>query len=192
MRKQNKDEVMKGYIDASERTALRMKELSDGLFNYFLLFGDEAPTAPLDNYNAETLIHQMVFEHVLLFRESGYSVEYSVGDNAQKAFGKFDISTDAQSLARIIGNLMSNWSKYADKSHPVSIYLDYSDEKYKLKFTNNTSSVPSAESNGIGVRTCRKLAEHILADFVISKDGALYSTTLIFYTAPKQIEEVGK
>ena len=186
MRTHNKDEVMRGYLDASERTALRMKELSDGLFNYFLLFGDEAPATPLDSYNAQTLIHQMVFEHVLLFRERGYTVEFEISDEARVAFDRFDLYTEAQSLTRIIENLMSNWSKYADKSYPVSIYLDFLNEKYKLKFTNKIHKASSAESNGIGVRTCRKLAERILADFSIEETDGFYSTTILFFTSLRE------
>ena len=39
------DKAMQEYIRASERTAVRLKNLSDDMFNYFLVFGGELSDA---------------------------------------------------------------------------------------------------------------------------------------------------
>ena len=74
------DEEMMSYINASEKTALRLKKLSDDMFSYFLLFGGGATEVDMQEYDAYTLFDQMLSEHVLLLREQGYNVELDIAD----------------------------------------------------------------------------------------------------------------
>ena len=156
----NEDGQMREYVEASEKTALRLKKLSDDLFSYFLLFGSGAATAVLLEYEVGMLLDQMLSEHALLLRESGYDVRIEKGAELD---GR-RILTDPTDLVRIFENLFSNIMKYADKSAPVSISAEVKDGKLRLKFYNKTAKVHYAESNGIGLKTCKKLAERLSAE----------------------------
>ena len=94
-------------------------------------------------------------------------------DNTTKT-GTVDKKQLEQTRRDLIGKIKSIQTKYPERSKLT--------EEAKTELRRLYSQL---------MRTCRKLAEGILADFVISQDRALYSTTLVFYTAPKQIEEVG-
>ena len=154
------DSQMTEYVEASEKTALRLKKLSDDLFSYFLLFGSGASSLVLEEYDVGMLLEQMLSEHVLLLRESGYEVRVERGEELDAR----RILTDPADLVRIFENLFSNIMKYADKSAPVSIYAEIRDGKLRLKFHNKTAKVHYAESNGIGIKTCKKLAERLSAE----------------------------
>ena len=170
---------MQDYLKASEKTALRMKTLSDDMFNYFLVFGGESVPCDIQEYDARTLTEQMLAEHVLLLSERGYNVQVSGRERAELMGLK--VMTNAQSLMRIIENLFSNISKYAEMSAPVSIALKTEigangQEELKLLFTNTVRrDSEKTESNRIGLKTCRKIAGMIGVGFSFDEDHRIFT-----------------
>ncbi len=176
MKLHSPSEEMMNCINASEKTALRLKKLSDDMFNYFLLFGGGAAEVDMQEYDAYTLFDQMISEHVLLLREQGYNV---VSEVAEVAAGGLTVRTDANLLKRIIENVMSNVLKYADVEKPVIIAGRVEGELIRLSLTNDVKSDPAdAESNGIGLKTCRKLASEMGAELVTEEAEGKYTVTL--------------
>jgi len=171
------DSEMQEYLRAAESTAMRLKKLSDDMFSYFLVFGGKELEIKMESYDAATLIDQMLFEHVTLMQESGYKVEFS-GVNYDSLFGA-EVRTDAQKLIRIFDNIFSNIYKYADKHSPVSITAAERDDSIAITFTNVISkSATKVESNGIGLKTCRKLGEYINAGFECVSDDETFNVVL--------------
>ena len=169
-------ETMKEYVQASEKTVLRLKKMSDDLFNYFLLFGSGADEINLMPYEADMLFGQMLSEYILLLRERGYEVNMTLEMEKETK-----VTTDPDHLMRIIENVFSNIFKYADKMAPVSITVAHTNGKIKLMFTNTIAKEPTgAESTGIGIRTSEKIAEALGIEFVAGASGDFYSVTLIF------------
>ena len=170
------DEEMTSYITASEKTALRLKKMSDDMFNYFLLFGGGAAEVDMQEYDAYTLFDQMLSEHVLLLREQGYDVTINVIDIRP---ARLTVRTDANLLKRIIENVISNVLKYADVGRPVVIDGTVEGDLLRLSVTNGIPNGPTnAESNGIGLRTCRKLASEMGAEITTGDDGDTYTFVL--------------
>ena len=168
---------MEDYLKAAESTALRLKKLSDDMFSYFLVFGAKELEIDMESYDAATLIDQMLFEHITLMRESGYAVDF-VGLDYECLSGT-EIRTDAQKLIRIFDNVFSNVYKYAEKTEKVSIETAISDGEIVLRFVNKVALLTSkAESNGIGLKTCKKLGEYIGADFGYEFVGENFVATL--------------
>ena len=171
------DEQMQAYIKAAESTALRLKRLSDDMFGYLLVFGNSNAQPELESYDAETLIGQMLSEHVLLIGESGYNVDTDGIDH--KALSGKTVVTDPQSLIRIFDNAFSNLYKYADKEKPVKISISAEACNVIIKISNHVRhDGERVESNGIGLRTCKKLAEQLGAGFEFGGDGNTYSVKL--------------
>ncbi len=184
------DETMCDYIKAAELTAIRMKELSDDMFRYFLVFAGKGGEVDMVIYDARTLFDQLFSEHMILLREKGYEVSIhqdgELGDDIA-------ISTDAPKLMRIIDNLISNIYKYADNEHPIELTLNRAEEKLEIIFRNKVVKDKSqAESNGIGLKTCRKLCEALDIDFRCGTDpcGAdeFFVTRLTFKTVVSRQE----
>ena len=170
------DEVLKNYVEASERTAMRLKELSDDMFKYALAFGDTGKGIKLEKYEAQTLILQLLSEHLILLCERGYTHTLT----SIPAFEERDmLLTDPQNLMRIIDNIFSNLYKYADNSEPISISVEREEEAAVIKFRNKIKkNTEGAESNGIGIKTCKRLADFVLDRFSFKNDGEYYSTEL--------------
>ena len=170
------DEEMTSYIKASEKTALRLKKMSDDMFNYFLLFGGGAAEVDIQEYNAHTLFDQMLSEHVLLLREQGYDV---IIDLDGVGGARPTVCTDANLLKRIIENVISNVLKYADATRPIFLHGAVEGDKLCLCVTNSIPHDPTdAESNGIGLKTCRKLASGMGAEIVTRENDDTYTFVL--------------
>lgn len=157
MKTHTQDETMHDYIKAAELTAMRMKELSDDMFRYFLVFAGGNIDVDMVEYDARTLFDQMFAEHMILMREKGYEVELSYSNGFDE---NITVSTDAPKLMRVIDNLVSNIYKYADKDGMITLNVTRIGTSLEIEITNKVIKDKSgAESNGIGLKTCRKLCE---------------------------------
>ena len=176
MKLHSPDEEMTSYINASEKTALRLKKMSDDMFNYFLLFGGGATDVEIEEYDAYTLFDQMLSEHILLLNEQGYNVLSDVSDMHP---GSLTVLTDANYLKRIIENILSNVLKYADATKPVYLSGRVEGDALCLSLTNSIlDDTTNAESNGIGLKTCRKLASEMGAEIFTNENNDTYTLTL--------------
>ena len=171
------DPVMMEYVLASEKTALRLKRLSDDLFNYFLLFGKSSENINVSEYNFGVLVEQMLSEYVFLLHERGYSVDFSIDRGA----GKVDISTDPDFLMRIFENLFSNMFKYASREDVIIIRAFVEGELAEITFSNKIDkSGEKVETNGIGLKSCRKIADTLGVEMTVESDDDAYETRLAF------------
>lgn len=171
------DDVMQSYLKAAESTAMRLKKLSDDMFSYFLVFGNREVSMDIQSYDAQTLLEQLLSEHILLMKENGYDVDLSSIDS--RSIEKISVRTDAQALLRIIDNMFSNLYKYSDKSKPIKIELSVEACQIIVNISNSIRrDGERVESNGIGLKTCKKLAELTGAGFDFCDDGNEYSVKL--------------
>ena len=171
------DSEMQSYLSRAESTAMRLKKLSDDLFNYFLVFGGRELEINMESYSAATLIDQMLSEHILLMSESGYDVSMTGFDFAD--FTDVKIKTDAHKLVRIFDNVFQNIYKYTDKAYPVSIFVKKTESCAEVSFKNYIlRDTDKAESNGIGIKTCKKLGEYINVGFSHCADEDWFTVSL--------------
>ncbi len=162
------DAEMKKYISATENTAQRLKQLSDDMLRYSLAFGDAKKSITLEEYDAQTLMGQLFSEHILLMEEKGYSFKISTDGHPLKE--NSTVHTDAQNLMRIVDNIFSNLHKYADKGEPIELNYYNVDGIFAVEFKNKIrgdGEIP--ESNGIGLKTCVRLASLIAESFEYEK-----------------------
>lgn len=187
MKSSSKDENMLGYVEASEKTALRLKNLSDDLFNYFLAFGSTRENLELDKYDAKTLFDQIISEQTVLLSELGYDVGLKSENEAESR--EITVVTDAPKLTRIVDNLFSNVKKYSDKTKPVEIFTSYKKDSFTLEITNyKAEDAFAVESNGIGLKTCARLASLLGGSFEYSEMGKRFRTVLMLKIVRKDSE----
>ncbi|HBJ19227.1 MAG TPA: hypothetical protein DDY70_05785, partial [Clostridiales bacterium] len=179
---------MEKYIAASEATAVRLKNLSDDMFRYFLAFGGSELELHLTSYDADTLFDQMITEHILLMREQGYTVEVNI---VGETFSDACVCVDAPYLMRIFDNIFSNLSKYADKETPITFLGTIDSENICLQIKNKIRENDCAESSGIGVRTCERIADAMKIGFAHESIDDFYITRLTFpYTEKKGDDDI--
>ena len=145
------------------------------MFNYFLVFGNRADGIEMSRYDAKTLFSQMLDEHILLLCENGFSVELTGTD----ALVGVEIETDAPKMARIIDNIFSNLYKYADPAESIKIPVIITDGEITLSFVNKIKqSAGDVESNGIGLKTCSKIAALLGIRFEYGENDGAYRSVI--------------
>ena len=174
--------LLKEYIETSERTALRLKQLSDDMFKYSLAFGNSLDNIVLEPYDAGMLFEQMLAEHVLLLRENGYN---AVVNNELFALAEGTVVvTEPQNLMRILDNIFSNVRKYADPEKPVTITATQGEGArivFECKNSIRTDAY-KAESNKIGLKTCERLASKIAERFEYGVSDGIFAARLYMQT----------
>ena len=169
---------MQQYIEASERTALRLKKMSDDMFGYFLVYGGGIEVA-VEECEARTLIDQMLSGHVFLLREQGYDIRFNFEDEDASLLEDVTVVTDPPQLMRIVENLLSNVMKYADKEKPVIITVGSGDEDMTIRVENYVAPNPDlAQKNGIGLRSCKKLATALDITFTSEEQDGIFTSHL--------------
>lgn len=173
---QTEDEVSKEYIDICKENTVKLKKLSDDMFQYFLVFGKREIQLEFDSYSACDVIHHMLDEHIILLSESGYTFE-----NSFELEGG-EICVDMTYFSRVIDNIFSNVNKYADKSSPVEVRT-YSDGKQIFIEVSNGISLNIAESSEIGIKTCQKIMEQMGGKFTTQKQNGRFVARVVLPVA---------
>lgn len=161
--------------------ALELKELTDELFKYFLVFGRSELDMARERYDARLLLEQLVGEAAFDLKDAGFEVE-------QIDFsGEAAIVADPMYLKRVMDNLVSNAKKYADKSSPVVFLSELKDGKLSLCVSNTIAQkVSRVESTKIGLRTCEKIMQSMGGSFSTTADELHFMAEL---TLPAETEE---
>ena len=126
------------------------------------------------------LLEQVLSEYSLLLKEQGFEIESEKELGSDGTLPSLIISTDTGKLVRLLGNLASNLMKYADKAVPVSFFADFDGHSLTLRIRNGISSGASrGESNGIGLKTCHKLAELLGMSFSTLEERKSFVAELV-------------
>ena len=167
-----------GYGLALRKAYKSLDGMNGDISGYALTFGETEKGITLEEYDAATLLAQLLEEHIVLLSESGYTVDMSLADGGAFSEGE-KIVTDAQNLMRIVDNVFSNIYKYADKDSPIDIRTEKSGGRLRLVFKNRvTENTEGAESNRIGLKTCARLASFVADGFDASGDGEFFTVSL--------------
>lgn len=189
-RKFNSGEEFNKYIDSSLEKAIQLKDLSDKLFQYFLVFSNDERERALEVLDAGIFFQQILVEHIseLMAYEYAVNLQYSVPEEVM-------IRTDVSSVRRLFDNLFSNIMKYADKKFTIEIKADQIAGRVKIVLSNHISvDARKVESNKIGVKTCKKICDDLGVGFHAMEEEKIYTTEILYpilseEEAQKYIEE---
>ena len=165
------EEEKKRYLERAYGKSLALKELTDELFKYFLVFGSSGLEFHREDYDAQMLLMQLLSEAEFDLADAGLKVRRI--DRLQE--GRL-INTDAAMLKRVIDNLVSNIKKYADRERPVTILTEEKDGWIAVAVSNAVAQrVAGTESTKIGLRTCSKILEGLGGSFSTERKGSRFS-----------------
>jgi signal transduction histidine kinase len=165
------EEEKKRYLERAYGKSLALKELTDELFKYFLVFGSSGLEFHREDYDAQMLLMQLLSEAEFDLADAGLKVRRI--DRLQE--GRL-INTDAAMLKRVIDNLVSNIKKYAGRERPVTILTEEKDGWIAVAVSNAVAQrVAGTESTKIGLRTCSKILEGLGGSFSTERKGSRFS-----------------
>lgn len=164
-------EVQRTYLDICRNNALRLKDLTDELFGFFLVFGNQTPEQKPEQFDAATLMEQLLLESREELTGQGFPIDLALPEDLQGS-----ILVDLGHLRRIFDNLFSNVRKYADPQEPVVIRVTATGNLLKITISNAIlTSSPRVESNRIGLKTCEKLLTAMGGQFFQSRTGDTFT-----------------
>ena len=148
------------FAAAAYHKALDLKDLTDELFKYFLVFGRAEIEMEREKYDARLLVEQLVGEAAFDLKDTGFEVEQ------QDFTGECTVVADPMYLKRVMDNLVSNAKKYADRSVPVVFRSEHSGGVLSVRVSNAIAAgVSRVESTKIGLRTCEKIMQAMGGSF---------------------------
>ena len=170
----NEQELQK-YIGSCSDKAVQLKDLSDKLFQYFLVYNNEDKGRELEELDAGILFQQFMIEHISELTQYGYEVELTdeIPENVM-------IDTDTSAMQRLFDNLFSNIMKYADQSYPIIITAEIIENQIKIILKNHiTEDAGKVESTKIGVKTCKKIVGDLGGTFRALEEDNVYKTIIL-------------
>ena len=172
--KYGSEEEEKRYIRSCREKAFQLRDLSDKLFQYFLVFGSSGKEKKLEVYDAGILLQQIISEHAAELMSYGYQIdfEYTIPENV-------DIAADVSGLRRLFDNVFSNIMKYADRRRHINISAVVQEKLIIVRIINGVLEMSrKVESNNIGLKTCEKICRDMNGTFEYHDDGLLFKVRM--------------
>lgn len=163
------------YIKSCKEKSIQLKDLSDKLFQYFLVFGKENIDMELEKFDVEILFQQLLCEHVFDLKNFGFDVKTE--------FVEQDciIYADIQYIKRLFNNLFSNVVKYADPNVQVIVAGTIIRNELIISISNDIRNDSTlVDSTNIGLKTSKKIVEQMNGTFEIYKDQSHFEVRIIF------------
>ena len=161
------------YLNNSIDKVNQINELANKMFEYFLVFSKEQDTE-LTKISLG-VIYEYIIENIAALEENEFTVLKQIEHSDNFIFGNINL------LKRIINNIFSNVSKYANKNEPINIELITDDNN--LKFTvKNTKihTVDYIESNCIGLKSVKQMMKIHDGNLTIIDDKSYFTIIITF------------
>lgn len=153
------------YVSACRDKAFQLKDLSDKLFQYFLVYGSQKERL-LERFDANILLQQLLMEHSAELISQGYTVDL------QFDVPEVGIMVDLSGIRRLFNNIFSNVTKYADAEKGVRVRAVIEECQLVIVVENWISEASKkVESNKIGLKTCEKICSAFKGRFVYAENG---------------------
>ena len=153
--------------------AMELKDLTDQLFRYFLVYGKAELDMEKERFDARLLLEQLLGEMEFDLSDAGYTMQ-------RRDFeGECFITVDPLFLKRVLDNLVSNIKKYADPAESVVVVSALEGDTLRLTVSNAVAALHSRkDSTKIGLRTCEKIMTALGGSFETQNDGAHFTAVL--------------
>ena len=152
--------------------AMELKDLTDQLFRYFLVYGKAELELNLERFDGRLLLEQLLGEAEFDLADAGFTVQRIEFE------GECSLQADPLYLKRVMDNLVSNIKKYADPAQPLVALSELKDGFLSLSLSNDISTAVARralarkESTKIGLRTCEKILSSMGGSFrTVLEDG---------------------
>ena len=166
-------EDRRAYLEVCRHNAGRLKDLTDELFRFFLVFGQSQPDQEPEDCDAAMLLGQILVEAQAELMQQGYDVRLESDPELSGT-----IRVDIGHLRRVFDNLFSNVRKYADPERPVTVRLSCREGGVQVSVANFVRAASQAESTKIGLKTCEKLMQAMGGSFTRSQEAGLFTAEL--------------
>ena len=162
------------YLTKIDTKVAQIKQLSENIFEYSLVSGIqqidlESPRPVRD------VFHDVLSEMVAYLGQHGFTFALDLD------WPHRQIAVYPQYIKRLMDNLISNITKYAEPSVPVSIAVRAEGESVCLSFANEIRPDSSQEdSNRIGLSNMRAMMGRMEGELQVSSENGTFAVSLCF------------
>lgn len=168
------DEKLNKYIGISLDKANHLKELTNELFEHFLLHGGEEKII-FEKVNGNELIMQLLEENLFDLEMQGADIRRDVNDITST------LEVNIRFVYRLFHNLFSNLEKYGDFSKPIFIRYAVENGYLVLSMQNTKVKMPDKrESAKIGLHNCAAIMEKHKGIFEVVENDNIFCIRLAF------------
>lgn len=169
-RKKYADEAqMDQLVHKSIHQTMRIKNMADQLFEYFLVYATDWESNDMETVDADPLFQQILEDYTYSLESSGMTVQLQFSPVSCK------IKVAIHLLQRALDNIYSNLTKYA--APDTMIRIDYGRESDYLILTISNgirADQSKRESTSIGLNTCRRIIEYHGGSFMTSEEACCF------------------
>ena len=165
------EEDRKQYTSIVYNRALRLKELTDEMFFYFLVYGSSEIKTEILEYNAQIFVPQLLGDYLNILESNNVQIDFTFEDYP------YTLRTDVTTLQHVFDNVFSNVRKHGDLTRPVTIHVGRHEDDYiHVTVSNYIPEIsPNVESTNVGLRTCEKLMEILDGAFTHKSDDSIFT-----------------
>lgn len=168
------DEELGKYIKISLDKANHLKELTNELFEHFLLHAGTQKII-LEKVNGNELIMQMFEENLVELEMQGVDIRRNIEDITST------LEVNINLVYRLFHNLFSNLNKYGDLSKPIFIYYALENGYLVVSMQNAKAQMNNKrESAKIGLHNCAAIMEKHKGTFEVSENEHTFAVRLAF------------
>lgn len=166
------DQAMQACLARIYKATQEIKERSEELFSYFLVFSERSEPA-MEMVDGQLLLSQLLEEQGNFLSTKGFRYE------APPISEAFCMVVNIPNLSRIFDNLSSNILKYADPVQPVVVQHTLLPDKVEVECSNAIrSGTVLTEGTQIGIQSAMRLAEMMGGVLRTEANAASFTTTL--------------
>lgn len=163
------------YLEKLEAKVIQLRDLSDKLFQYFLLQKD-SPVILNDPEPAATIIGDYLSEFCAMLTDDGFHVRMDSAD-----FGNGKVTVSDEFMGRINSNIISNIEKYAVPESDIHIKIISPETELILRIINQRAAkYPTNEGSGIGIKNVELMMKKMGGYCRIKKTSYTFAISLHF------------
>lgn len=168
------------FIKSSREKGYRIKQLSDKLFEYFLVYASDWSNTPCELVDVWTFLSQIISENVFELELAGFTVNVECEPFKAAAY----ISTEL--MQQVFENAFANIKKYAALDLPVTIACAYDGVESSVSIVNGIKAGRECkEGTHIGLKTCEKLMRFHGGSFFAAEEAGSFSVSIRLPVEPQ-------
>jgi len=178
------EEQKSKYLGVCLEKAYQIKEMSDEMFQYFLAFDITRKGVKTEPVSAETLVQQMVLEHIIYLRDHGFDI--TINDLGEDVI----VAIENDGMRRVFDNVFFNMEKYADSSRPATVTVSASGDSFIIEAANYCRpDIERIEGTHIGIKTCQRIMGAIGGRFTAAREDDRFIVSVQIPLAKDENEE---
>lgn len=171
----NLSEKDKSFVVKCKNRALQIKNLSNDLFEYFVISVSDYENVELKKQSSQEVLCGIIEEMICLMEQNGFVVLNHIKLPTAMLYVNSDM------IQRVFDNLLSNIQKYADYEHPIELYSEVNENELQIILKNHVRDFTEKDiKTELGLDNCKRIMLLNNGQLFYEQVDDIFSVKLIF------------